>query len=133
MFDTTLIFTTPQSALDALRVYVDENRKALLDAAQLLGGLAGLRLASGAMDGLAITGMPTRRTMRSLAKLLDLLMVGGGGGGGVFEAALFAAIDPASPAVEEICLLADSLHDLLAAAWGEWNAPPSVFVQEMVA
>ncbi len=65
------------------------------------------------MDGLAGPQPPTHRTMRAFSELLNLLMLEHVHEPWRIEAARFAQIDPASPVVEEICLLADGLEEAL--------------------
>ena len=113
MFDTDT-FTAPISALDDLRIFVDEHTDGLLDAAALLGGQPGVRLARSVLDGLGCFGTPSRGTMRALDDLLDLLMLEHVHDPDRIEATRFAMINPASPVVEEICLLADGLKDAVA-------------------
>ena len=72
-----------------------------------------------------------RRLRRDLDSLLDLLMLQNVHDETRIEVALFAAIDPASPIVEDLCLLADGLrgaieawdasHDDAGTARGEWR------------
>ncbi|THH35711.1 hypothetical protein E4Z66_11525 [Aliishimia ponticola] len=110
MFDTTETYAAPPSALGELRTYVAEQREGLLNAASLLGGHPGARLAHSLIDGLAADAMPSRRTLEALDDLLDLLMLENVHDPERIEAACFALIDPASPVVEEICLLADGFQ-----------------------
>jgi len=115
MFDTdAFISTAPISALDDLRTFIDEQADGLFDAAALLGGLPGARTAHSVIDGLNNAGTPSRRTVRALDDLLDLLMLENVHDVERIEAAQFAALDPASPVVEEICLLADGLHNAIS-------------------
>ncbi|MDT0682301.1 hypothetical protein RM543_06370 [Roseicyclus sp. F158] len=107
----------PSDAFDELRGFVEEHREGLFAAAELLGATPGLRLAQAALDGVVAPQSPTRRTMRALADLLDLLMLEHVHDPSRIEAARFARIDPASPVVEEICLLADGLETALASYW----------------
>ncbi|PZX18411.1 hypothetical protein LX81_01042 [Palleronia aestuarii] len=100
-------------AFDELRGFVEEHREGLFAAAELLGATPGLRLAQAALDGVAAPQLPTRSTMRALAGLLDLLMLEHVHDPSRIEAAQFALIDPASPVVEDICLLADGLEEAL--------------------
>lgn len=109
MFDTIETYTAMPSATHGLRAYVGEHHDALLNAAALLGGPPGARLAQTVSDGLRDVGAPSRRTMEALDDLLDLLMLEHVHDPDRIEAGRFAAIDPASPVVEEICLLADGL------------------------
>lgn len=101
-------------ALDSLRAFAADHREALLNAAALLGGQPGVQLAQSVLDDFDKLGTPTRRTMRALDDLIDLLMLENVHDPDRIEAARFAMLDPASPIVEEICLLADVLDDVLA-------------------
>lgn len=114
MFDHITTFTAPPSSLDDLRAYLGDHRDGLFDAAALLGGQPGVRLAQSVLDDFDTHGTPTRRTMRALDDLLDLLMLENVHDPDRIEAARFALLDPASPIVEEICLLADGLNDAIA-------------------
>lgn len=119
MFDTTPKFTNFGTAepnqVDDLRSFAERNRDGLLNAAGLLGGSHGIRTAQSALEGLAEPGQLARPTVKAFDDLLDLLMLEHVQEPTRTEAALFAAIDPASPIVEEICFLADQLHDALVA------------------
>lgn len=114
MFDHITTFTAPQCALDDLRTYLGDHRDGLVDAAALLGGQPGVRLTQSVLDGFDTPGTPSRRTMRALDDLLDLLMLENVHDPDRIEAARFAMLDPASPIVEEICLLSDGLDDAIA-------------------
>lgn len=119
MFDTSpdagFLGVAPASPLDELRSFTGEYQDALLDAAGMLGGSRGIRLAHNALDGLMGPGAPSRSTMRALDELFDLLMLEHVHDPSRIEAEFFAMIDPASACVEDICLLADQLNDLLDA------------------
>lgn len=119
MFDTKLKITTANVArptpLEEFRAFVEEHCDAMLDAADLLGGTPGTKLAQSVLDGLDVDGAPSRRTLHACEELLDLLMLEHVHEPWREEAARFAAIDPASACVEEICLLADGLSDALEA------------------
>ena len=116
MFDfTDDIITPPSPALRDLRSFVAKNAEALAYAAALLGAAPAVRTALVAQEGLAAPGRPTRRTMRALDDLVDLLMLEYVHEPHRIEAACFAAIDPTEPVVEEICILADGLADALDA------------------
>ncbi|MEP1592350.1 hypothetical protein [Sulfitobacter sp.] len=110
MFD---LYPNHTPALDALRAYVQDQRDGLLDAAELLGGPAGLRQALTAIDGLAQRDLPTARTLEACAGLLDLLKLEHVHDPSRIEAERFALIDPAWPIVEDICLLADGFQEVL--------------------
>ena len=116
MFDfTDTITAAPSKALQELRSFAGENADALACAAALLGASPGVRNALSALDGLANQGRPTARTMRALDALVDLLMLKNVHEPHRIEAACFAALDPAEPVVEEICILADGLVNALGA------------------
>jgi len=119
MFDTSprneSIGLVPSTPFDELRLFAGVHQSALLDAAGLLGASPGIRLAQTALDGLAEPGTPSCRTMRAFGELLELLMLEHVHDFSRMEAELFASIDPASAIVEEICVLADQLGDLLTA------------------
>ena len=102
-------------ALASLKEFLSERLCALRSAALLLGGAQAARrfdrLASALFDASRLT-QRLRRELDWLMSLLTLERVD------VFdceEAACFAAIDPASPAVDEICLLTDALQERLEA------------------
>ena len=116
MFD---LYPNHTSALDALRAYVQDQRDGLLDAAELLGGSAGLRQALNAIDGIAQHDLPTARTLEACGGLLDLLKLEHVHDPSRIEAERFARLDPAWPVVEEICLLADGFNDVLDAYMDE--------------
>ncbi|MSU90599.1 hypothetical protein GE300_13400 [Rhodobacteraceae bacterium 2CG4] len=133
MFDHITTFTAPPCALDDLRAYLSDHRDALLDSAALLGDQPGVRLAQSVLDGFDTPGTPTRRTMRALDDLLDLLMLENVHDPDRIEAARFAMIDPANPIVEEVCLLADDLDDMLEAYRAVKNGGAATFVHEVAA
>lgn len=112
MFD---IYLSSTSALIALRAFVEQQGDGLLNAAELLGGPDGLRLAQSAIDGLARSYPPTERTLEACSELLDLLMLEHVHDASRVEAERFAAIDSVWPVVKEICLLADGFQDMLEA------------------
>lgn len=100
-------------ALSALRDFVGEHREGLLNAAELLGASGGLHLAQSVLDGLADPDQPSARTLAACTDLLDLLMLEHVHVPSSVEAAQFAAIDPAWPVVEEVCILADGLKEVV--------------------
>ena len=116
MFDFTDNSNTPPSpALRDLRAFVAGHADGLAGAAALLGAAPGVRIALAALDGLCEPGHPVARTMRALDKLVDLLMLEHVQDPDRIESVCFAALDPAEPVVEEICLLADGLSNRLEA------------------
>ena len=102
-------------AIDPLPIFVQDHCDALLDAAALLAGRRGARLAQSVIDGVTEKSASARRSMQDLGNLLDILMLEHVHDIGSEEAARFAAIDPCDPCVEEICLLADGLRDAMDA------------------
>jgi hypothetical protein len=94
---------------DPLRAFFDQQQDALLNAAALLGGCGGVKLARAVIEGLADPAVPSQRVLRALHDLRDLLTLEHVHAPDREEAAHFAAIDPADPCVAEICLLADGL------------------------
>lgn len=113
MFDSIETYTTMHSAAHELRAFVNDHHEALLNAAALLGGPPGVRLARTVIEGLSDAETPSRHTITALDDLLDLLMLEHVHDPDRIEAARFAMINPASSVVEEICLLADRLNEAI--------------------
>lgn len=122
MFDTTPNFTMPLTALGA---YVEEQREGLLNAAGLLGGSDGLRLAQSVIDGLAQPQLPAKRTLTACSELLDLLKLEHVHDPSRAEAERFALSDPIWSVVEDICLLADGFQEVLEAFLDEVRQQPA--------
>lgn len=101
--------------IGTIHAFVDQHRDGLLNAAALLGGCRGARLAQTVIDGLDQTATPSQRVMRALSELCNLLRLKHVDDLDREEAAYFAAIDPADACVEEICLLSDGLVDAIDA------------------
>ncbi|WP_306133476.1 hypothetical protein [Roseivivax marinus] len=99
--------------LAAVRAHFDEHGSALCNAAGLIDGEAGtarvLRLMTGLREASRLD-RSTRHRLVELHRLLSLDPVID-----VFEPDLssWVLLDPASPEVEELCLLTDRLYDLL--------------------
>jgi hypothetical protein len=96
--------------------YVETHCEALQHAAELLAGRRGAALAARIAEDLSDAPCLSRRCRRDLEDLLDILALKNVDDPDREEAVCFAAIDPASPVVEEICLLTDGLRDVLALA-----------------
>ncbi|QDI76927.1 hypothetical protein [Leisingera aquaemixtae] len=96
-----------------LKDFFQNQSEALQNAAVLLGGQPALRCVHALLDDLTIQPSITRRMKTNLVKLQKVLTLENVHDMDRIEAALFAEIDPASPIVEEICLLSDQLDDLL--------------------
>lgn len=110
MFD----HTHPETSTDPvmpLREFTALHREALINAAGLLGGCQGIRLALDALDCLASEDVLSRRARNRFAALLDLLALEHVHDEHREKSARFAAIDPTDPVVEEICALTDELRD----------------------
>ena len=109
MFDTFI----PPSALHRFAWQYDV---ALQNAAWCLGGQPWLLRAQRLLDDLRQPVPLTRRTARDAKALLGLLRLEHVHNDSRIEAECFAAIDPTSPYVEDICLLSEALKDALCAA-----------------
>jgi hypothetical protein len=112
----TLISIHDQQAtagLNLVRAYLGKHGTALANASYLLGGAS----ASGAVFRLTEAVRDARRLtkahVRQLQRTLALLMLENVGDPDRTETMLFADLVPGSRSVEEICLLADALDDLL--------------------
>lgn len=101
-----------------LRAFLDGNGEALLNAAGLLGGPRGVALARSVLDGLSGDITPIRKLRRDLASLLDLLTLEHVHDEDRPEAALFAALHPGDPVVDDVCLLTEALQSAIE----EWGA-----------
>lgn len=99
-----------------LRAFVQQHKTAIHKAAALLAHRRGAALAARIVADLSGASHLTRRCRRDLQDLLDILRLENVGDPDREEAGCFAAIDPASRIVEEICLLTDGLLGLLARA-----------------
>lgn len=96
--------------------YLEEHREALQHAAELLAGRRGAALVARIAEDLSDAPSLSRRCRRDLKDILDILALENVDDPDREEAGCFAALDPASPIVEEICLLTDGLRDVLALA-----------------
>ena len=100
-----------RTAATPLYVFVQHHRQGLWHAAGLLGGKGGQRLVDEFITALAARPGLSPRAIRLLKRLLRLLSLEDVAVPDSVEAGCFAAIDPADPAVEEICLLTDGLRE----------------------
>jgi hypothetical protein len=106
--------TTPhQHSNFPIHGFVEKYHNGLHHAAYLLAGGEGANLVENISDALGREMMPSRRTMGLLSKLKDILFLKHVDEPYQPEAGYFAAIDPADPMVEEICLLADGFAEAL--------------------
>jgi|GEM_PF-978540 len=99
--------------LAAARAHFDNHGSALCNAAGLIDSDAGaagvLRLMSGLREALQL-GRAARRRLVDLHRLLSLDLLGDSLDP---ELSSWPLLDPASPEVEELCLITDRLYDLL--------------------
>jgi len=119
------------AGLNIVREYLGEHGTALANASYLLGGAS----ASGAVFRLTEAVRDARRLtkahVRQLQRTLALLMLENVGYPDRTETALFAELVPGSRSVEEICLLANSLYDLLMHLDHITEAAPSEEVADL--
>ncbi len=101
------------AGLNLVRAHLEEHGAALTNASYLLGGApasgAVFRLIEAVRDARRLTKAHVRQLQRTLA----LLMLENVGDPDRTETMLFANLVPGSRSVEEICLLADALDDIL--------------------
>lgn len=109
------MFDLHHDPLMDLREFFLNRSEALQNTSALLGGQPGVRCVHTIMDDLAIQPKLTRRMERNLIRLHELLTLENVHEPERIEAACFADIDPGSPIVEDICLLADEFTDCLRA------------------
>ena len=96
---------------DPVVSFVECHLDGLGHAAALLGGRAGAELVRDIPERLSRPGERSRGTERQLDRLEALLSLEHVHCEDTFEEGAFASIDPASPVVEEVCLLVDGLRD----------------------
>lgn len=107
------MFDFHQDALKDLRDFMSSHHEALQNASVLLGGQPALRRTQALLDDIMNARYLTRRLKFRIAALHDLLTLSNVHDFDTLEAACFAEIDPASPIVEELCLLADALREAI--------------------
>ena len=95
--------------------FIEAHQCALHHAAHLLGGKEGVGLVDMVADALSREMSLSRRTIGLLRQLKSLLFLEHVDDIERAECGHFAAIDPADPVVEDICLLADGLQQVLLA------------------
>jgi hypothetical protein len=103
--------------------FIEDHRDALLNSAGLLGGRAGVNLVEEIIDALSRDNDLSRRTIRLLHDLEDLLALENVGDPDRAETGYFSAIDILDPVVDEICLLTDGLRAAVAALSELQRAP----------
>lgn len=107
------MFDLHHDPLKDLREFFQDRSEALQNSAARLGGQPALRCVHALMDDLAIQPRMTRSMKSNFAKLQDVLTLEHVHDVNSLEAGLFADVDPASPFVEEICLLSDELKGII--------------------
>lgn len=114
--DETLISLDDRQAeadLATVQSFLDAHGTALANAAYLLGGRAMSGLVFDLIDGIRGRRQISKAQVKGLERLHALLVLEDVGDPERLETALFADVITSSRAVDEICLLADSLDDLL--------------------
>ena len=111
MFDHHLNAVDPTAA--AVSRFAETRHDALLSASDLLGGAGARRRTGRLLRDLAAAPRLTRRLRGELVAQHRLLSLQEVADPDRDEAAHFALIDPASPVVEDLCLLTDELTALL--------------------
>ncbi len=110
----SLIATTtpyPSNAAEtALAQFLLSRAEAFVNAAALLGGQPAVRRTARLLELLVDTPRFTRHLRQEFVELHRLLSLDCVDDPESIEARCFAEIDPASPAVEEICELTDAVH-----------------------
>lgn len=114
-----------QSPETGVAHFLQCHAEALISAAALLGGRPAVARTARLIEDVAEARTLTRRLRRELKGLHRLLSLQCVGDIDSLEAACFAVIDPASPAVEEICLLCDELTERLEALPGSVERCPA--------
>ena len=99
-----------------IHAFIETHQNALQHATHLLGGSDGASLINNITDALSREWVPSRRTIGLLGQLKDILFLEHVDDPDRIESGCFAAISPADPVVEDICLLADGLAEALRTA-----------------
>lgn len=97
-----------------LHQFFQEHAEALQNSALLLGGQPWLRRTQRLISELSIPLPPTRRTRVEVEKFYGLLTLQFACDLDTPEAGFFAAIDPAQPEIEAVCLLTEGLEEAAA-------------------
>ncbi len=121
MFDQIAALGRKLSHIDdgttSLREFVCAHQEALFNAASLLAGRRGGRLVIEVADELARNNPAiSTRCRRRMNDLLDILALENVHDPDRDESGFFAQLDPASPIVEELCLLTDQYREAVQQA-----------------
>lgn len=109
----------PGSDLEEVRSFLKERGTALAKAAHHLGGRAASARVFLLAEAVRETRRLTKTQRRQLVELHRLLTLENVAKPDRIESACFAIIDPASPFVDECCLLAEQLEALLRRISGD--------------
>ncbi len=99
------------SAENGLYLFINQNTEALQNAAVLLGGPSWLRRIQFIINESYVRPEPSAKARRELQRFARLLLRDAEFDLDSDEAGFAARLDPASPAIEDICLLTDGLLD----------------------
>lgn len=103
-----------QDTLKDLRDFVSDHSEALQYASLLLGGRTWLKRMHAFISDVMDTTVLTRRLDNEMRSLTDLLLLENVHDEGRIEAECFSDLDPASPVVGDICLLAEAMQEQLS-------------------
>lgn len=112
---STSLHPSRDPALAVTRTFFHEHGSAMLNAAALLGGPTAHRRCLRLLSKISESSALTRALRQELVWLHRLVCLDLVGDPETEETARFAMIDLQDPRVEEICLEADRLYDLLVA------------------
>ncbi|MFX0546773.1 hypothetical protein ACEWPL_014620 [Roseovarius sp. S1116L3] len=100
-------------SLNAVRAFFSKHGEAAQNASLLLGGATAYRRCLRLLSSLRDAPILSRHLKHELVQLHRLLMLDPIGDPDALETKLFLEIHPADPIVEDLCMLADQLFDLL--------------------
>ena len=109
--------------LRAVNYFMQSNIEAVQNASLLLGGPRALNRFQKLLDDLRAAVVLTRRMKREMKALHDLLTLQHVADPEREECGFFSNIDPADPAVEDICRLSDGLTSILIQTEAEEELP----------
>lgn len=107
------MFDLFHDTLKELREFMSSYDQTLQNASVLLGGQPALRRTQALLHDVMSAPRLTRRMRNEIVALHDLLTLNNVHDLESLEAAYFADIDPASPIVEDLCLLSEALKDAI--------------------
>ncbi|MDV7141754.1 hypothetical protein R3X27_03565 [Tropicimonas sp. TH_r6] len=121
-------FTLPSCSEPHLQLssFLLENAVGLVSSARLLGGRRAVRRTAYLIEEVSTSAVLTLRHRHALVELHSLLSLKDVHIEDSVEAVCFSMIDPASPVVEEICLLANQMADHMAVIAKEQDQQPAL-------